>query len=107
MLKRKKKFYGAAANYLFKDYWPITECDSHIVLSSWIPVEKVSFYFISFLEMSLQINHIKELEVVLKTEKPSKIRTFDKLIFGNISDRKNRQRIREFTSFPFEIHSTE
>lgn len=45
-----------------------------------------------------------ELEVTLK---PSKIRTLNKFIFGDIRDKKNNQRIHEFTDFPFHIDSTE
>lgn len=49
----------------------------------------------------------KELEVSLKTEKSSKIVSLHKLIFGTQGDRKNRQRIRNFSGFHFEIGSDE
>ena len=50
---------------------------------------------------------IKELEVVLKDAKSSKIKLFHKLIFDNDGDRNNRKRLCEFTGFPFKIGSDE
>ena len=55
----------------------------------------------------MKLIDIKELEVVLKELKSSKIKLFHKLIFDEDGDRNNRKRLREFSGFPFEIGSDE
>lgn len=49
-----------------------------------------------------KIAETKELEAVLKIEKPSNVKILHRLIFDNNGDRKNYQRIDEVTEFPFE-----
>lgn len=51
------------------------------------------------------MNYIKELEVILKTEKTSRIKILHTLIFNDTGDMKNIQRICEFSGFPFKIHN--
>lgn len=50
---------------------------------------------------------IKELEVSLKIEKSSNIKKLHNFIFENYVDRKKRQRIQEFTGFPFKTETDE
>ena len=47
---------------------------------------------------------IKEMKVVLRGAKSSKIKLFHKLIFD---EEGNRKRLRRFSGFPFEIGSQE
>lgn len=49
-----------------------------------------------------KIAETKELEAVLKIEKPPNVKILHRLIFDNNGDRKNYQRIDEVTEFPFE-----
>ena len=47
----------------------------------------------------MKLIDIKELEVVLKDAKSSKIKLFHKLIFYEDNDRNNRKRLRKFSGF--------
>ena len=55
----------------------------------------------------MKLIDIKELEVILKDAKSSKIKLLHKLIFDEDGDRNNRKRLREFSGFSFEIGSEE
>ena len=55
----------------------------------------------------MKLIDIKELQVVFKDAKSSKIKLFHKLIFDEDGDHNNRKRLHKFSSFPFEIGSEE
>lgn len=50
---------------------------------------------------------IKELAVAIKNEKTSTIKLLHHLLFNNVGDRRNRDRIRQFAGFLFPADSEE
>lgn len=49
----------------------------------------------------MNLNDIPQIASALKSERTNKIKLLHKLLFTSDGDRKNRSRIRSFSSFPY------